>query len=71
MSGTRIKCDERRVGKNFKSFQDFSVGLYDGFYLNFITALPRPNLEDLAKSAVQCDVVNHVHKVNLYFRLRS
>uniref|UniRef100_A0A914V5L5 Uncharacterized protein n=1 Tax=Plectus sambesii TaxID=2011161 RepID=A0A914V5L5_9BILA len=43
--------------------QDFSSSMYEGYYLNFISALSRPRLEELATSAVQNQSFGQVQKV--------
>ncbi|KAL1450814.1 hypothetical protein WDU94_003134, partial [Cyamophila willieti] len=43
--------------------QDFQANLYDSFYLNFISAISRQNLEDLATAALQHNCVGNIHKV--------
>lgn len=43
--------------------QDFTSGLYEQYYLNFIGSLPRPLLEDLANTAVANSTVQQVQRV--------
>ena len=38
--------------------------MYETFYFNFISAVPRQRLEDLASAAIQAGAVTHVSKVN-------
>ena len=38
--------------------------MYEGYYLNFISAISRQKLEDLALSAIQNNAVASVAKVN-------
>lgn len=44
--------------------QDFLNGLYDFYHLNFISAISRQKLEDLALAALEANVVMNIHKVN-------
>jgi hypothetical protein len=44
-------------------FQDFQNQLYEKYYLNFISAISRQKLEDLALSAIQNNSVTQVAKV--------
>ena len=46
------------------SLQDFQAQLYEAYYLNFISAISRQKLEDIASSAIQCNCVSQVSKVN-------
>ncbi|KAI5694742.1 hypothetical protein M8J75_004471 [Diaphorina citri] len=39
------------------------ANLYDSYYLNFISAISRQNLEDLATAALQHNCVGNIHKV--------
>lgn len=43
--------------------QDFQNNVYEKYYLNFISAICRQKLEDLASSALQTENVIHVHKI--------
>ncbi len=43
--------------------QDFLNGLYDFYHLNFISAVSRQKLEDLALAALEANVVLNIHKV--------
>ncbi|XP_065203264.1 protein sly1 homolog [Planococcus citri] len=43
--------------------QDFLNGLYDFYHLNFITAVSRQKLEDLALAALEANVVMNISKV--------
>ncbi|KAK7595132.1 hypothetical protein V9T40_001565 [Parthenolecanium corni] len=43
--------------------QDFMNGLYDFYHLNFISAISRQKLEDLALAALEANVVMNIHKV--------
>ncbi len=49
--------------------QDFAAGLYESYYLNFISAINRPRLEDLSSSAVASGCVAQVQKVNVHYAL--
>uniref|UniRef100_A0A5S6R489 Sec1 family domain containing 1 n=1 Tax=Trichuris muris TaxID=70415 RepID=A0A5S6R489_TRIMR len=42
---------------------DFVGGLYESYFLNFISPLARPYLEDLATAAVKANVLSQVRKV--------
>ena len=53
----------------FILLQDFHDQMYEGYYLNFISAISRQKLEDLALSAIQNNVVASVAKVRAYFLL--
>ncbi|KAK7473630.1 hypothetical protein BaRGS_00035108 [Batillaria attramentaria] len=43
--------------------RDFQNGLYESYYLNFISAVSRQKLEDIASAAVQSGTVQQVSKV--------
>lgn len=43
--------------------RDCSVQLYDNYYFNFITPIPRERLEQLAKMAVETNSVTQISKV--------
>lgn len=43
--------------------QDLLSGLYDSYYLNFITPISRQKLENLASAAIQANAVSNIHKV--------
>lgn len=43
--------------------QDFSSSMYESYYLNFISALSRPRLEELATASVQHQCLGQVQKV--------
>eukprot|EP00123_Amoebidium_parasiticum_P009040 comp19184_c0_seq1/m.21889 comp19184_c0_seq1/g.21889 ORF comp19184_c0_seq1/g.21889 comp19184_c0_seq1/m.21889 type:complete len:621 (-) comp19184_c0_seq1:329-2191(-) len=43
--------------------RDIKSELYESYYINFITAVPRSLLEDLATAALEADAVAHVSKV--------
>lgn len=43
--------------------QDFRNQLYDHYYLNFITPIPRQKLDDLASAALQSNVAASICKV--------
>jgi hypothetical protein len=43
--------------------RDFQNGLYESYYLNFISAVSRQKLEDIASAAVQSGTVHQVAKV--------
>jgi hypothetical protein len=43
--------------------QDFQKGVYDIYHLNFISAISRQKLEDLASAALQANCVANIHKV--------
>ncbi|XP_071963565.1 sec1 family domain-containing protein 1-like isoform X2 [Antedon mediterranea] len=43
--------------------QDFQNQLYESYYINFISAVSRQRLEDLASTALQFNVVSQVSKV--------
>lgn len=43
--------------------RDFQNGLYESYYLNFISAVSRQKLEDIASAAVQSGTVHQVSKV--------
>ncbi|RZC33324.1 sly1 -like [Asbolus verrucosus] len=43
--------------------QDFQRGVYDIYHLNFISAISRQKLEDLASAALQANCVANIHKV--------
>jgi len=47
----------------FACFQDFHSQLYESYYLNFISAISRQKLEDIALAAIQTNVVTQVSKV--------
>jgi hypothetical protein len=43
--------------------KDFQSQLYESYYLNFVTAISRQKLEDIALAAIQSNVVSQVAKV--------
>ncbi|CAH2231063.1 jg3485 [Pararge aegeria aegeria] len=43
--------------------QDLDNGLYDQYYLNFISPITRQKLEDLAASTIQSNSVMSIHKI--------
>lgn len=43
--------------------QDFHNQLYESYYLNFISAISRQKLEDIASAAIQNNSVQHVSKI--------
>lgn len=43
--------------------QDFQKGVYDVYHLNFISAISRQKLEDLAAASLQAGCVANIHKV--------
>ena len=43
--------------------QDCRAQLYDKYYLNFVTAIPRPLLEEVAKASLEADCVPQIGKV--------
>ncbi len=45
--------------------QDVENGLYEKYYLNFISPLPRRLLEELAASALRCENVLAIQRVRL------
>lgn len=48
------------------SFQDFQNQLYESYSLNFISAISRQKLEDIALAAIQTNAVTQVSKVICY-----
>jgi len=46
--------------------QDFHSQLYESYYLNFISAISRQKLEDIALAAIQTNVVTQVSKVPVF-----
>lgn len=46
-----------------KICQDCANQIYDTFYLNFASSIPRPLLEELARKTVESDSVAHIAKV--------
>lgn len=46
-------------------FQDFQSQLYEAYYMNFISAISRQKLEDIALSAIQSNCVASVSKVKM------
>ena len=44
--------------------RDFHSQLYESYYLNFISAISRQKLEDVALAAIQTNVVTQVSKVS-------
>lgn len=45
--------------------QDFHSQMYESFYLNFISAIPRHRLEDLALASIQANSVSSISKVSM------
>ncbi|KAJ8947521.1 hypothetical protein NQ318_004998 [Aromia moschata] len=43
--------------------QDFQMGIYDVYHLNFISPISRQKLEDLATAAITANCVANIHKV--------
>lgn len=43
--------------------QDCRTQLYDKYYFNFITAIPRPQLEEIAKTSLEANCVGQIGKV--------
>ncbi|KAJ8977265.1 hypothetical protein NQ317_003967 [Molorchus minor] len=43
--------------------QDFQMGVYDVYHLNFISPVSRQKLEDLASAAIAANCVANIHKV--------
>ncbi|XP_077992869.1 sec1 family domain-containing protein 1-like [Glandiceps talaboti] len=43
--------------------QDLNSQLYESYYLNFISAVSRQRLEDLASAALQSNAVTHISKI--------
>lgn len=43
--------------------QDLKNELYESYYLNFISPVPRSLLEDIAQAAITANCVNSIHKV--------
>ena len=43
--------------------QDCKAQLYDKYYLNFISAIPRPLLEEVAKASLEADCVAQIGRV--------
>lgn len=43
--------------------QDLKNELYESYYLNFISPVPRSLLEDIAQAAISANCVNSIHKV--------
>jgi hypothetical protein len=43
--------------------RDCNARLYDQYYFNFASSIPRPLLEDLARTTLESDVVHQVNKV--------
>lgn len=50
----------------FASKQDLKNNLYETYYFNFISAISRHRLEDLATSALQYNSVSQINKVCIY-----
>lgn len=44
--------------------EDLKRAIYDSFYINMISSISRPNLEELAASAVQGAVAHSVQKIS-------
>ena len=45
--------------------QDCRAQLYERYYLNFITAIPRPLLEEVAKATLEANSVAQIGKVSV------
>ena len=45
------------------ALQDLGDQLYESYYFNFITAINRSMLEDLAQAAISSQSITQVHKV--------
>lgn len=43
--------------------EDCRAQLYEKYYLNFVTAIPRPLLEELAKTSLEANCVAQIGKV--------
>lgn len=43
--------------------QDCKAQLYDKYYFNFISAIPRPLLEEVAKASLEADCVAQIGRV--------
>lgn len=43
--------------------QDLKNELYDGYYLNFISPIPRSLLEDIAQAAIAANSVQQIYRV--------
>lgn len=43
--------------------QDFKNDLYEGYYLNFISPIPRSQLEDIAQAAIEAGIVHKIYKI--------
>lgn len=43
--------------------EDCRAQLYDKYYLNLVTAIPRPLLEELAKTSLEANCVAQIGKV--------
>jgi hypothetical protein len=46
-----------------RACQDCRAQLYDKYYLNFVSAIPRPLLEDLAKASLEANCVAQIGRV--------
>jgi len=57
----RANCTEKNY--DYLCCQDFHGQLYESYYLNFISAISRQKLEDIALAAIQTNVVAQVSKV--------
>lgn len=51
------------IQENFPFFQDLRNQLYESYYLNFISAISRSKLEDIANAAIGANAVTQVAKV--------
>ena len=49
--------------------EDCRAQLYDKYYLNFVTAIPRPLLEELAKTSLETNCVSQIAKVRECYQL--
>lgn len=47
------------------SVQDFRNQLYDLYYFNFVSPIPREQLESLAKASVENSVTQQIKKVKI------
>lgn len=56
---------------NFFFLQDLRNQLYESYYLNFISAISRSKLEDIASAALASNAVNQVTKVGQALKLEK
>ena len=62
LSELQLGISESFISINY-FLQDFQGQLYESYYLNFISAISRQRLEDIAMSAIQQNCVAQVSKV--------